>query len=98
MHLHFPQKILIDHVIGIDELKIVEFDVDFEKRIQELIPSLKKIQQAGKRLIIDGYISWDVFMKIVNSLDYRGLEFHIKRMTLPEAKEFTDRFYEYFGG
>ena len=96
LHQHFAHTFLLDKVLGIPSLKCVEYDTDWETRIHELIPHLQKVQQGGKCLIVDGYLSWETVLMLTQTLQHRGLLFHIRKHTLDEAKEFTQRFHDHF--
>ncbi len=98
VHQHFSHRFLLDEVLHLPSLKSVEFDMDWEERIQELIPSLQQVQRAGKCLIVDGYMSWATLTTLAKHLDYAGLLFHVRKHTLAEATEFSRQFYDYFSG
>ena len=68
-----------------------------ERNIPDLLPNMKKIQERGKSLIIDGFMSWDGLTLLANTLDRTGLYFHVKADTLDEAKRLSDRFHDHYG-
>ena len=87
-HLHSTSLFLLDEFLRIESLKAFEVNKDVGgPPFEELIPSLQKIQKAGRSLIIRGEMEKDEIKLIMDSLDCRGLYLHLMVNSVEESKE-----------
>lgn len=88
MHLHSTSLFLLDEFLRIESLKAFEVNDDVGgPPISELIPSLQKIQTAGRSLIIRGELDEDAVKRIMDSLDCKGLYLHLMVNSVEESKK-----------
>jgi hypothetical protein len=95
-HIHSSAQFQVDEIISIPAIKCIEVDVDFESNVPSLIPAFRKIQQAGKCLIIDGFIGWKMLQLMLAALDSAGTLYHLRAHTVAEAQRLSARFGEFF--
>ena len=95
-HIHSTSHFHVDDIVGIPGIKCVEVDVDFESNVPGLIPVFRKIQEAGKCLIIDGYIGWEILEVMLTSLDAAGTLYHLRTHNVADAQRLSARFDEFF--
>jgi len=73
MHLHLTSRPYIDDICGIPSIRAVEYDIDEgNEHAADNIETFKKIQAAGKNLIIKAKFDHRD-LESLRQLDYRGL-------------------------
>jgi hypothetical protein len=77
-------------------IRCVEVDVDFDGNIPGLIPAFRKIQAAGKCLIIDGYIGGEMLELMLTALSAAGTLYHLRTLTVADAQRLSARFDQFF--
>ena len=76
MHMHSCGLQIIEPVLRIDELLTVQISLDREANVwdpQEIVNSVEKIQQHGKRALITGGLTDEELRELLCQLDPRGL-------------------------
>jgi hypothetical protein len=76
MHLHSGALHMLDVVLELKDLSVVEISIDREAGdwdMLKLVHSSKKVQAAGKRLLLVGWLEESEFAEIVNALRPQGL-------------------------
>lgn len=73
-HLHNSSLFLIDNILEVSTVTAFQVSKDAEiDTITPMLPGLKKIQQAGKPLIVKGTFSYDDLLLIKENLSLPGL-------------------------
>ena len=76
----------LDHLLDLDGLMAIQWqDVACQPRVSEQIPVLKRIQNAGKRLLL--YPEPDEVETIMKELSSKGLYLKVKASSVKEAKD-----------
>ncbi len=96
IHLHTTSLFLLDLFLEIDELKTLQVSLDSGgPGLGDIIESLKKIQGAGKRLVIKGVLDEATIAMAEEKLNARGLCLQAVVNNLDEAKRLKDIFARY---
>jgi hypothetical protein len=78
MHLHATSMIVLDHILEIEALRCLEVNNDVGgPPVSWLVTHLKKIQAAGRSLLIRGTFTEDELRLLVDELDPRGLYLYL---------------------
>ena len=86
----------IDDILSIPGIRCVEVDVDLEGNVPGLIPAFRKIQAAGKCLVIDGFVGWEMLHLMLTSLQATGTLYHLRAQTVADAQRLSARFDEFY--
>jgi hypothetical protein len=88
MHLHSTSLAFLDAVLEIDEIKCVEMNNDAigGPTVADLAPHLRKIQDAGKPLLVRGSFTPEEMRLLMDTLEPRGLMFDILVKSLKETE------------
>ena len=74
IHLHSTSMFLLDAFLEIEEIRCYEVNNDaLGPPLEKMVPYFRKIQQAGRPLLIRGSFTPDELKLVVDSLDARGL-------------------------
>ena len=74
IHLHPPSLFLLDHFLEIEEIRCFEVNrEDAGPPLAEMIPDLRKIQDAGRSLLVRGFFTPDELDLIGDKLSSNGL-------------------------
>jgi hypothetical protein len=76
MHTHSCGLHILEPILQIDELLTVQISLDREANVwepQEIVDSVEKIQQRGKRALITGELTDEELRGLLRQLDPRGL-------------------------
>jgi hypothetical protein len=95
-HIHSTSHFHVDEIVRIPGIRCIEVDVDFESNVPGLIPTFRKIQEAGKCLIVDGYLGWEMLQLMFRSLNTAGTLYHLRTHTVAEAQRLSNRFDKFF--
>lgn len=72
IHLHSTQLHTLDHLLEMEELVAIELTPDHGERIQDLIPTMIKIQ-ARKPLIVHAFLTADEMCLVIDRVPPEGL-------------------------
>jgi hypothetical protein len=90
IHLHSNSMFLLDAFLEIEEIRCYEVNYEVHSGgppIEGMIPYFRKIQRAGRPLLIRGGFTEDEIRSLMDSLDMRGLYLYI----MAESMEEIDR-------
>jgi hypothetical protein len=74
IHLHLTSAHVLDQILSLAEIKAVEYDIDEgSAKAAMYVDNMKKIQAAGKPLIIKARFSGEDLDTLTKRLDFRGL-------------------------
>ena len=74
MHLHLTSNHVLDQILEIKSIRVVEYDIDAgSSDARHYIGNMKKIQNAGKSLIIKSEFNKEDIDVVLNELDTQGL-------------------------
>lgn len=91
IHLHTSSLFLLDLFLEIEELKAIEVSLDEGgARCEDVVDSLKKIQNAGKCLVIKGVMDKQSTSLVREKLSIRGICLQAVVSNLDEAKKLQD--------
>jgi hypothetical protein len=88
MHLHSTTLFALDAMLEIEELRCLQMNYEIKSGgppIDELLPYLRKIQEAGRCLILRGGFEAEELRRVVEGLDPRGLYLYIMVESLEEV-------------
>ena len=78
IHLHSTSMFLLDAILEIEEIRCFEINNDTSgPPVQQMVPHFRKVQKAGKPLLIRGSFTTEELRLLVDSLDSRGLFLNI---------------------
>lgn len=78
MHLHATSMFVLDHILEIDALRCLEINNDVGgPPVSEMVPHFRKVQKAGRSLLVRGSFSESDLKLLMDSLDPRGLYIYI---------------------
>ncbi len=78
MHLHATSMVVLDHILEIEALRCLEINNDVGgPPVAELVPHLKKVQEAGRSLVVRGSFSEEDLRLLMGELEPRGLYVYI---------------------
>jgi hypothetical protein len=87
VHLHSTSMFLLDAFLEISEIQCFEINNDvLGPPVAKMIPHFRKVQCAGKPLLIRGSFTPDELRLIMDSLDARGLFLNIMVKEMPEIE------------
>jgi hypothetical protein len=87
IHLHSTSMFLLDAILEIDEIQCYEINNDaLGPPVAKLAPSLRKVQDHGKPLLVRGSFSPGELRMVLDSLDPRGLFLNIMVREMAEAE------------
>ncbi len=89
MHLHSTSMFLLDTFLEIEEIRC--FQVNYEVRsggppVAGMIPHWRKIQAAGRPLLLRGSLTPDEMRLLMDSLDPRGLYLYVMIENMAEVE------------
>jgi hypothetical protein len=85
IHLHSTSMFLLDAFLDIEEIRCLEVNNDaLGPPLAAMIRHFRKIQQAGRPLLIRGAFTPDELKLVVDSLEPRGLFLNIMVQNLDE--------------
>jgi hypothetical protein len=88
MHLHSTSMFLLDAFLEIEEIRCFEVNQDaLGPTAAEMIPHFRKVQRAGRPLLIKGAFTADELKLVVDSLETRGLFLNVMVDSLEAAGE-----------
>ena len=74
MHLHSTSMFLLDAILEIEELTCLEINHDASgPPLEHMIPFYRRVQKAGRSLIVRGSFTPDELRSLMDTLDPRGL-------------------------
>jgi hypothetical protein len=74
IHLHSTSMFLLDAFLAIEEIRCFEVNQDaLGPPVAQMIPHFRKVQRAGRPLLIKGAFPADELKLVLDSLDPRGL-------------------------
>ena len=86
MHLHSTSMFLLDDFLGIEELRCLEINIEpFNLTVAQMVPYYKRVQAAGRSLLIRGSVTEEEMTLLLDTLDPRGLYLHIVVESVEEA-------------
>jgi hypothetical protein len=91
-HMHSTGLHLLDVLLENEGLTIFQVSKDQGVDLMSILPGLKKIQDAGKCLVLKGKLSRDDMGVIKSSLDFRGLCIQAVVLDQKEADDFYSVF------
>jgi hypothetical protein len=78
---------IVDSILELDAIKCIEFRVDGDTPpLVDFMPMLRRIQDAGRCLAINGAVSKEDLDSILDGLSYSGLYLRIAKGTPTEAR------------
>ena len=78
MHLHSTSMFLLDAILEVEEIRCFEINNDaVGPPVAKMVPYFRKVQDAGRPLLIRGSVTPGELRLLVDSLDPRGLMFNI---------------------
>ena len=78
MHLHATSMFILDKILEIEEIRAFEINNDVGgPPVDQMLPCFKKVQAAGRPLLIRGSFDPDELKLLVDSLDPAGLYIYI---------------------
>ncbi len=89
IHLHSNSMFLYDLYLEIEEIRCFQVNYEFHSGgppIAGMLPAFRKIQAAGRPLLVRGSFTADELRCLVNSLDPRGLYLYIMVGSLAEVE------------
>lgn len=87
MHLHSTSMFLLDDFLAVDEIKCFEINNDaIGPPVAEMVPYFRRVQEAGKPLLVRGSFTPDELRLLMDSLEARGLFLNIMVRDLPEIE------------
>jgi hypothetical protein len=87
IHLHSTSMFLLDAFLEIEELRCFEINIEpFNIPVGGMLEYYRRVQDAGRPLLIRGSLTQDEARLLIDSLDPRGLYLHI----MPESKQEAD--------
>jgi hypothetical protein len=87
VHLHSTSMFLLDAFLEIEEIACFEINNDaLGPPISRMIPHFRKVQSAGKPLLIRGALTSDELRALLDSLESRGLFLNIMVKSADEAE------------
>jgi len=89
MHLHSTSMFLLDHILEIEELRCLQVNYEVASGgpdIKGMLPYFRRIQEAGRSLLIRGSFTPEELRLLVDSLDPRGLYLYIMVADLSEVE------------
>lgn len=87
IHVHPSSFFLLEEILGIKELKVVEINKDVGgPSVTQMLPELRKVIDAGKKLIIWGALDQDDLSVVMEELPHRNIYLDIVTETVEEAK------------
>lgn len=96
IHTHPASFYILDELLKTPSLRSVQVSIDFDNEVMEIIPQLKKMQDAGKCILLEGRFSWETMKGATEVLENKGLFYQVKTDTLEQAREFASKFYSCF--
>lgn len=91
-HLHASGLHLLDCLLENQFIKILQVSKDEGRDLEPILPALRKVQNAGKCLLLKGRLNNDDLTLIKKSLDVRGLCIQAVVLTQKEADDFNQVF------
>jgi hypothetical protein len=89
IHLHSSSLFLIDYFIDIDELDVIQINKDVSgMEMDEMMEAFRKVQNAGKRLLIRGPITTEDMKLVSEKLSSTGLMIQTVMDNPSEVKDF----------
>ncbi len=93
IHLHTNAMFLYDHFLEVEEIRC--FQVNYEPLsggppVSGMIPAFRKIQAAGRPLLVRGSFTPNELRLLVDSLDPRGLYLYIMVASLAEVERLRE--------
>jgi len=88
MHLHATSLFVLDAILEIEELHCLQMNYELKSGgppIDELIPHLRKIQEAERCLILRGSFEADELRRVAEGLDPKGLYLYIMVESMDEV-------------
>jgi hypothetical protein len=86
VHLHSTSMMVLEGFLEIDELKCIEINYDISgPSLAQMIPYFQKVQSASKSLLIRGSFTCDELLRLLDSLEARGLMLLILVKSYKEA-------------
>jgi hypothetical protein len=89
IHLHTNSMFLYDLYLEIEEIRCFQVNYEFHSGgppIAGMVPAFRKIQAAGRPLLVRGSFTPDELRHLVDSLDPRGLYLYIMVGSLAEVE------------
>jgi len=87
IHLHSTSMFMLDAFLEIEELRCFEINIEpFNIPVRGMLEYFKRVQDAGRPLLIRGTLTPDEVRLVTDSLDPRGLYLHI----MPESRSDVD--------
>jgi hypothetical protein len=87
IHLHSTSMFLLDLFLEIDEIRCFEINQDaLGPPVSRMIPYFRKVQEAGKPLLIRGSFTCAELRLLVDSLEPRGLMLNIMARDMTEVE------------
>jgi len=87
IHLHSTSMFLLDLFLEIEEIRCFEINQDaLGPPVSRMIPSFRKVQEAGKPLLIRGSFTPDELRMLVDSLEPGGLMLYIMARDMTEVE------------
>jgi hypothetical protein len=88
MHLHATSMFLLDHILEIEPLRCLQVNYEVGSGgpdVRGMLPYWRKIQAAGRSLLIRGGFTPDELRALVDGLDPRGLLLYVMVADVREA-------------
>ena len=88
LHVHTNSMFLYDLFLEVEEIRCFQVNYEFQSGgppVAGMIPAFRKIQAAGRSLLVRGSFTPDEARLLVDSLDARGLYLYIMVGSLAEA-------------
>jgi len=89
IHLHTNSMFLYDLYLEVEEIRCFQVNYEFRSGgppIAGMVPAFRKIQAAGRPLLVRGSFTPDELRHLVDSLDPRGLYLYIMVASLAEVE------------
>jgi hypothetical protein len=87
MHLHSTSMFLLEAILEVEEIRCFEINNDaVGPPVARMVPYFRKVQDAGRPLLIRGSLTPDELRLLVDSLDPRGLMFNIMVSGMEEVE------------
>ncbi|WP_319477995.1 hypothetical protein [Marispirochaeta aestuarii] len=88
IHLHSASLFLLEHFLDVKEIDVFEINKDIcEMDLPQMMPYLKRIQEAGRLLYVRGPLTRDDYRLISRELSPEGLVLQTVVQNLEEARE-----------
>jgi len=92
LHLHVSSLFLLKEFLSIEEIGVFQINRDVgEMGLPEMLPFLKTIQEAGRRIYLRGPLTADDFRFIERNLSPNGLMIQSVLGSIEEARDLADR-------